>query len=357
MDNQIIFKKLRDIDLTEPFFNSLRNDYIGFDSWFTRKANEKKGNDYLGAFVFEAKGKLEGFLFLKSEIDKEISDITPKQPSRRWLKIGTFKINPHGTRLGERFLKKTFDNAFKHNFDAIYVTVFPKHKALIQLLEKYGFVDSGTKESPSGIENVYIKDLKIVKNDVLLDYPKFNTIDNNKILLSIYPEHHTKLFPDSILNNETYNDIVMDISHTNSIEKMYISGIDCSALKKGDNIIIYRTGDGVGPAKYRSVVTSVCTIEEVKSKYNFTSETEFIEYCKKHSVFKEVELKEWYNKKTLYAIKMVYNAALKRRINREALINIHKLNGDIRWSIYQLSDNQFHDIITQGDIYASLIIN
>jgi hypothetical protein len=351
MDSQIIQRPLKEINLSDDFFNTLRDDYVGFDEWFNKKSIDNKK-----AYIFENGSELLGFLFLKSEINQPITDILPNQPVKNWLKIGTFKIKPHGTRLGERFLKKTFDLAIHYKFDAIYVTVFSKHSFLIKLLKKYGFVEAGKKITSSGIEEVLIKDLKCIKNDILLDYPKFNTNGTQKFILSIYPKFHTDLFPDSILKNEFYDDI-QDVSHTNSIEKVYICRMDCKALQKGDNVIIYRTKDDKGPAKYRSVVTSVCTIEDIKTKHSFTSEQDYIDYCKKNSVFEESELRVWFKEKRLYIIKMVYNAAFQKRINRDALLTNHFLNEKEYWGLYKLTDEQFSNIIKEGNIYASLIIN
>ena len=248
MDNQLVFKYLTEIDLNDPFFDSLRKDYIGFDDWFQKKAKENKK-----AYTFEFNSNVNGFLFLKSEINISITDVVPNLPPKRWLKIGTFKVNPHGTRLGERFLKKVLDSAFHYQFEGIYVTVFPKHSGLIDLFKKYGFEEVGTKTTSSGVEKVLIKNLTDVKNDILLDYPKFNIVDNKKFLIAIFPQYHTPLFPDSMLNNESFNDI-LDVSHTNSIEKVYVCSMDCSDLKKGDAVLIYRTSDKVGAARFRSVV-------------------------------------------------------------------------------------------------------
>ena len=39
---------------------------------------------------------------------------------------------------------------------------------------------------------------------------------------------------------------------------------DALQMNRGDLIVIYRTSDKLGPADYRSVVTSVCVVEEVK---------------------------------------------------------------------------------------------
>ena len=89
------------INLDDPFFDSLKSDYKEFPNWFSKKREEGES-----AFIFiNNRGLLDGFLYLKIE-DEELNDIKPSLPSKNRLKIGTLKINPHGTRLGERFLKK-----------------------------------------------------------------------------------------------------------------------------------------------------------------------------------------------------------------------------------------------------------
>lgn len=107
-------KRFDEVDINSTFFDTLREDYEGkkFDDWFKKKGNEK-------AYVFEDNdGKLKGFLYLKIEDENEnYSDIEPILSPKRRLKVGTFKIERTGFRLGERFLKIIFDNAVKWNVD------------------------------------------------------------------------------------------------------------------------------------------------------------------------------------------------------------------------------------------------
>lgn len=42
---------------------------------------------------------------MKNE-DEALLDITPNMPEAKRLKVGTFKIDAHNTKLGERFVKK-----------------------------------------------------------------------------------------------------------------------------------------------------------------------------------------------------------------------------------------------------------
>lgn len=345
-------KRFSDISLDDPFFDSLKSDYKEFPKWFMKKAGEQ-------AYVMERNGAIEAFLYLKVE-NGPVKDVVPVLPPARRLKVGTMKINPHGTRLGERFIKKIFDFAMSEGVDEIYVTIFRKHSSLIELLGKYGFVHSSVKPSPNGEEQVLVKSLGITTDDLLLDYPRVNLNGHRAFLLSIYPEFHTRLFPDSILRSETF-DSLEDVSHTNSIHKIYVCFMPGVAeLQKGDLLVIYRTSDKKGPAWYRSVATSICVVDELKSKKDFANEHDFVSYCRDYSVFSETELREWYNdsrKKNVFAIKMTYNIAMRTRLNRGKLIEDVGLGEDSYWGIMPISELQFLRIVKAGGIDESFIVH
>lgn len=92
------------------------------------------------------------------------------------LKVGTFKIDAHGTKLGERFIKKIFDIAIDKKVDEIYVTIFEKHLGLLNLLKTFGFYVHGIKTTTNGEELVLIKRFEHLKNDILKkDYPIIQT--------------------------------------------------------------------------------------------------------------------------------------------------------------------------------------
>ena len=123
-DGVLSLRHFRDIDLNDVFFDTLKADYPGFEAWFEKKAGER-------AFVcFADNGSLQGFLYTKQESDA-LSDIQPVLPAAERLKVGTFKVNAHGTKLGERFMKKIFDIAVACSASEVYVTVFPKHAGLV----------------------------------------------------------------------------------------------------------------------------------------------------------------------------------------------------------------------------------
>ena len=129
-------------------------------------------------------------------------------------------------------------------------------------------------------------------------------------------------------------------------------------LRQGDKIIIYRTSDYQGPAAYRSVATSVCTVIETKTIDDFQSADEFVRYANKYSVFTERDLRDWYNRKSDFiVIKMLYNLAFQKKVIRKDLIDYAGLSSDERWGIIPLSDAQFNQILTLGNADGRYFIN
>ena len=344
MDLQL--KKFANIDINDSFFDSLRDRYPEFDQWFARKA--ALGEE---AFVFYGgDGKVSDFLYLKLEIG-EVSDVTPVLPPKKRLKVGTFKLLSRRTRRGERFMKKVMDRAIANDVDEIYVTIFPTEdlNKLIQAFESFGFVHVADKDhGGAGKEWVLVKDMRSLTGDVVKDYPFVKVTGTEKRLLSIRPNYHTKLFPDSILTNESY-DLVQDVTPTNGIYKIYICWMrDAATLKCGDSVVIYRMGDGQGPAYYRAVATSICTVIEVKRYDDFDSLTSFLKYTQ-YSVFSETERTRWYQfKSSFIVIKMLYNVAFTKRVIRKALLEQVGISSEAYWGFCPLSDDQYTKIIELG---------
>lgn len=345
MESSVLrIEKFKDISIADPFFDSLKADYDGFATWFASKANQD-------AFTFKAdNGMLDGFLFLKEETGP-VTDVEPRLPTAHRIKIGTFKVNPHGTRLGERFIKRAFDTAITAGVVALYVTVFEKHDALVQLFERYGFVKVGTKSSSSGVEVVYERQLGQRVGDVVLDYPCIPIRKDRHFVLSLYPEWHSRLLPDSLLKTENTS-ILKDVSHTNSIHKIYLAamrGID--QLERGDTLLIYRTAEG-GSAYHTSVITSLCVVEELTHISQFATEQKFLDYCKPYSIFNLAELQSFYKtKKYPWVIRFTYNLALTKRPNRKALLEEVGLEASTYWGFFRLTTDQLKQILTLSGDY------
>jgi bifunctional DNA-binding transcriptional regulator/antitoxin component of YhaV-PrlF toxin-antitoxin module len=275
------------------------------------------------------------------------------------LKIGTFKVDAHGTKLGERLLKKALDHAIAYKVNEVYITIFKHHSSLIKLLESFGFTKYGTKTTVNGSEIVLIKNLTPSKitRESQKDYPLIEINRGNDYILGIYPQWHSLLFPDSLLVNEHY-DVLSDISHTNSITKLYVCAIrDALSLKPGDKIVIYRTKDDKGPAEYRSVATSICIVEEVKQKASFSNVTEYLTYASRYIVFGESDLKKWWTNQNVIIIKMLYNAAMTKRVVRKSLIENIGLDRHSYWGFMPLTKEQFINILKLGGVSERLIVS
>lgn len=351
MNEVITRKKFSEINLDDPFFDSLKGDYQGFEDWFHRKANE----DVL--VQLDDDQHVQAFLYLKAEKDQSPEGVSPGLPRCNWLKVGTFKVNSHDTRLGDRFIKKIMDAAIYGDFDKVYVTIFPKYTSLIGRLSEYGFQHLGDKADG---EKVLVKDMKAISGDILKDYPMISIKDKRIFLLSIYPKYHTKLFPDSILKTEknVRDELIRDVSYTNSIHKIYLCFMPKTAeLKRGDIIVIYRTNDSLGPAYYRSVVTSVCQVEEIRTRESFINVEDFITYTNYYSIFDKEELRQWFRKMNLVVIKMTYNIALNKRVTRGWLINELGISPYIYWGFFQLKPEQFSAILQKGEVDKNAVID
>lgn len=332
------------ININDPFFDSLKENYAEFTQWFANKSEAGES-----AFIQLVNNNLEGFLYLKIE-QGPINDVNPAINVPYAIKIGTFKVNPHGTRLGERFIKKSLDFAISNSIPLVYVTIFPQHDYLINMFLKFGFSITAQKETANGIENVLTKDLSQITGNLLHDYPRVNS-QANSFLLAIKPEYHTKLFPDSKLLNETF-DIIRDVSHTNSITKIYIAKMRGIAdIRPNDNILIYRTTDYQGPARYRSVATSVCTVEDIQDSSHFPDLNSLKNFCKNYSIFSDCELQEEFinSGQRFYVIKMTYNFSLSRRITNGTLKDSVGLNPTY-WGVFPLTHNQFNQILQLGQV-------
>lgn len=351
MEQDVIQKvKIGSLNFQDSFFDSLREDYGGsaFEEWLVRKSDE------FAYVFFENNTSLSGFLYLKDEYEED-DEIVPHFEYKRRLKIGTFKINSHGTVLGQRFLGIVLRQMLEYGHDFVYVTLFEKQNGLIKLFEKFGFVLWGEKNNG---ELIFYKNLD-VHNNIYTDFPRINiTQDNRKHLLGILPTYHTKLFPESILNTEK-NHIIEDLSFTNTSEKVYLTAMrGVRNFNSGDLIAIYRTKENGKSAEYSSVVTSICTVVEVVDINDFETINDFISYCGKGTIFSRNELIYfWNNKNYPYIIKMLYNVPLKKRIIRKKLIEDIGLNRSDYFGCMLLTDTQFEKIIEIGEINESFIIN
>lgn len=299
------------VDLSDNFFDSFRRDYKEFDKWFNKKCDET-------AYLCISDENLLGFLYLKVEDENHAyPDINPPFRKKKRLKIGTFKVESTGFRLGERFIKIIMDNALLYDVDEIYVTMFDDHdelQALKYLLFRWGFGDFGIKTTQNGRELVLTKDMKVYHSsfDVKQNYPLFDS-GCNKYILPIFPIYHTTLLPDSILNTESPLEIIGNVPHRYALQKVYITWAGTKDAKKGDILLFYRTGPIGTNKRYTSVISTLGIVDEIISV--FQNKHDFLSHCQNRSVFTNEELDDFWRKHSynISIIKFVYLKKLEKR--------------------------------------------
>lgn len=342
-----------ELDVSDEFFDSFRQDYPGFNDWFNRKSQEM-------AYVCRKGEKIVAFLYLKVEDEKEpYANIDPHFLPKKRLKIGTFKVKMNGFKLGERFLKIIFDNAIRQRVSEVYATIFKCNvgqERLINLLEDYGFTRHGQKMNDYGNEQVYVRDMTPQFDNARprLTFPFVNQSARH-FLVPIYPDYHTELLPDSILNTESPESFVEQKPHRNAISKVYISRSYFRNLHPGDIIIFYRTG-----GLHKSVVTTLGIVENLHVDIN--SEEEFIRLCRQRSVFTDAELREQWNYRwnnRPFVVNFLYAYSFPKRPNMSALID----NGVIKnvdsapRGFERITNEQFETIIRLSKTDPRIIVN
>lgn len=245
----------------DPIFESLRGDYPGFDEWLAtakrqgRRALTISGSDQHCAAI----------CILKPGDDEH-------DFGRSVLKLSTFKVdsNHAGNRFGELLLKAVFEFSCSNTFDAIWVTVFPKHQDLLSMLEHFGFLDSAHRSSLGEI--VMVKTLRPDAEHGVEDPFEYHRLHGPPSLcfaqaaeyvVPIQPQYHRILFPeladqvDDWMTDQARLGVEATVAAPfgNAIRKAYISNASIRSLLPGEILYFYRSGDLQG-------ITTAGVVEE-----------------------------------------------------------------------------------------------
>ena len=294
----------RDINLNDCFFDSLKNDYPGFDSWFKRKADGG-----IQALTLINNGRIHAFLALKRECEA-IELVGKTLPEIQRLKISTLKLDEEigGQRLGEGLVGVALWYWQRTRFEEVYVTIYEKQEKLIGLLNHFGFSMVGQKHNG---EKVLVKSRnKIDYSSAYTAFPFLSPGAQKGGIIPINDEFHDRLFPYS--DSAYKKNFVEENTAGNGITKVYI-GTPYSAThySEGEVVAIYRKYTGEGSKGRRSCVTSFCTITKVTVvKNNGRSLVPYSQYLSEagnKTVFDRNELAQLYQNRNVIMIEMVYN--------------------------------------------------
>lgn len=256
MAGRFEYKKFGDIDVADPFFDSLKSDYQGFETqWFPKCAREGRE-----ALVFSDENGLGAFVAMKQECET-IPLKNGEYPAAPRLKICTLLLAERfrGQRLGEGAIGLVLWKWQELKLDEVYVTVFPSHTDLISQLKKFGFVTVGY--NPNG-ELVFIRSRKSIDfTDPCKSFPFVSPDFKKGGYLIVDDNFHDTLFPYSELRNTLQEQLDKDVA--NGITKVYVGKQYQTHYQKGEPVFIYRKYTGGFGKRYRSCITSYCVIDDV----------------------------------------------------------------------------------------------
>lgn len=287
-------KKAYELDLNHPIFQSLAADYKNFNVWF-----QKCQRQHRECWVLEIGDDIAGLVIRKDESHYEAQT---KTKASKILKICTFKVGDEfrGEKLGELLLKQALWFAQRNSYELIYLTAYPKHEELIELLLQFGFVH--TRTFISG-EKMYEKAILIGPTPSITDdplafdrtfYPRFfEQYPVKKFIVPIRPEYHRLLFPEIALlrdlplfPGEMGSPFLSSVrTPGNTIKKVYLCRAKTSRLAPGDLLIFYMSKhDGYA---FSQCATTIGIVEQFQAA---TSSDELVKLTAKRSVFSAQEL-------------------------------------------------------------------
>ncbi|MFX1477156.1 MAG: hypothetical protein ACFFCI_03390 [Promethearchaeota archaeon] len=345
---------MANLDINDPIFNSLRKDYPEFNDWYAKKA--RIGRE--GWVYIRNNGFLGALLLYK--IEDDIIQSEPPLTRKRRLKISTMKVSYVGHKIGELFLKLSFEYALKNNLSEIYLTHFTKENDfLVDLIEEYGFTKvSIIKHNWTDIpEDVFLKKIKIEKEDIQnltpievakTFYP--NLYDGNEVkkyIIPIQPLYFNRLFTDFPRRQTRINEHMGQfIIEGNTIKKAYLSHSPSTKMNVGDILLFYRSED------IKSIL-SVGVIENIK--YDMKDPNEILSIVGKRTVYSYAEIEE-ISKKSTTIILFLHHFHFKNPVRYKTLLKEKILRGPPR-SITKIENKDYLNIKFLGGIDECFTFN
>lgn len=302
-------EKCYNLDIHDDFFDSLRQDYDGFDDWF----QEKCQRGHRDCFVIRNESKIAGLCIYKNE-----------EPSYEMkgkiVKICTFKLKYSGTKQGELLLRQLFKMCYDSNVDWLYVTAFESNY-ICQFFEDFGFECYREKKEDTG-ELIYRRHMKPSFDDrnVLEALPfhkkfgyRYFIPSKNAFLIPTEERFYDRLFPET-----TTLDLFGGEPCSNAIRKAYLCNSNSRKLIPGDILFFYRT--------HSDKKIECCGILE--KVLHSSNPDEILSLVGKRSVFSKAEIESMCSKsRDCFLMLFRQTENLKTPFNLESLKKQNLVNG------------------------------
>lgn len=232
-----------ELNETDPIFESLREDYPGFDDWLRKCKREHRR-----CWTLRRNGSLAALAIVKDNEDPAelVSEEIPLDT--KLLKVSTFKVaaDSPGLRYGELLLKSVFAYAYENSYEYAYVTTLPKHQNVVSFLEQFGFRRIDTRTTLGEI--VMLKALQPRAEqhpaDDLAYHLEFGPLhyrlDVDRFLIPIAPRYHTLLFPEAD-DQQQLPGLATSAAAGNGILKAYLSRSGTRSIRPGAILYFYRS--------------------------------------------------------------------------------------------------------------------
>ncbi len=277
--------------LADPFFNSLRDGYAGFDRWYRAKAREGR---HAWIYRHGPANDLSAICIYAVQTDEAFTDAGDELAGRA-LKLCTFKVGElvRGRKIGELFLKMAFRYATANACEHVFIDVREdddpdqSHPELVALLVDFGFERRGTHNGDS----VFVKHHPVtapVADPRAADpfdytrrfYPHFRSdLAIRTFIIPIRPQYHRVLFPDCPGNEEQRpNGHGEHVG--NAIKLAYLSHSPSAQIRRGDVVLFYRGYDS-------HAVTTLVVVEDFRT---LTDANEIAQLVSRRTVYTDNEI-------------------------------------------------------------------
>lgn len=325
------------LDLRNPFFDSLRQGYPGFDGWFRRVARSGRS-----AWVHrDDQGQIGAIAIYKEESSPIVTSDNRALPGRV-LKLCTFKVGEslRGRKIGELLLKASFRYATSNRFEYIYLTMLPDEQEFLEdLCQDFGFYNFGLY----GQDAVFVKDHPVSPPAVALDaldyhrrfYPHFRCDSSvAKYIVPIRPEFHEILFPDI----QAQPSLFVTGTAGNAIKQAYLSHARIHGIGQGDLLLFYRSHD-------QRAITSIGVVELATE---LRDRDKILQLVSKRTVYSYHEI-DLMSHKTTKVILFRLAVHTHQPVNYEWLLANSVIGGAIQ-TIRHISDESFRTLVSQWGI-------
>lgn len=346
-----------EIQLSDDIFDSLREDYAPFDSWWREKCVRERRPCWA---VFDE--GLAGLIVRKNETGAD-TDATEK--AAKILKICTFKVRPEkrGVKLGELLLKKVFWFAQANNYDLVYTTTKKAQTALIDLLEYYGFKHTRTKEDGELIYEKPFSRAALLPADGVsnfdlnrLNYPRFVARSGVRAFgVPIKEDYHDTLYPD--LRNPIQTDLFEvpgggsgPNRPGNTIRKVYLCRAK-SALGPPGSLLFFYKGKSQDPPS--QALTAIGVFEDWSKA---ASTKDLMHLAGGRSVYSESQLIGWAATaaQPVKVINYLLAAYIEPAISLEELRTLGVIPGHPPQSIFEFNREHVDELLSRMNLWFSV---